>query len=136
MNAEIVQSFNARNKAAYALENGFPDTGKSGISIRNEENNSASHSKTCISRAGFNDAADVALVYVEHITELKSGVGYFVMVTKTGGVGPFQDFNQTSLLNPHLPQSFYGGGTGASAANADYTWHNRRPLLDKVTAGC
>lgn len=85
MDPSMVQSFKNRNKVAYALEKGFPDTGESIIRIRDEMDAAATGAGTGVSRAGFNEAGNAALVYVEHRTGPESVSAYFVVLTNSGG---------------------------------------------------
>lgn len=85
IDAEITKNFNDNNKVEYPLENGFSDAGE--IRIRGDERASPlSTGKTYVSRAGFNTARTRALVFVEHITGPRSGVGYFATLEKKAGV--------------------------------------------------
>jgi hypothetical protein len=82
--SEIVRNFNANNKVAYLLENAFPGAGKFKIRIRDEKENGLlfEEGKTYMSRAGFNKANSEALIYVEHVSGPRAGVGYYVTLEK------------------------------------------------------
>lgn len=87
INKIMLDDFNKKNKASYPLENAFPAGDKLVIELRGdgEAGNVFQKGSTGISRAGFNRDRTRALVYVEHITSPRSGVGYFVRLEKKSG---------------------------------------------------
>jgi hypothetical protein len=86
VDADAQLSFNENNRTEYPLENGFPKIEGNAIKVRVEDRSSlSSNGKTYISRAGFNKARTEALIYVEHLSGPRSGVGYFVVLEKKDG---------------------------------------------------
>jgi hypothetical protein len=85
----IRKNFNDNNRVSFALESLFPEDGSLRISIRTDTGKKTltfpKVGRTYVSRAGFNKERSGALVYVEHISGPRSGVGYFVSVGKSGG---------------------------------------------------